>query len=136
MDKYLSIAKLQRYNRWGLGMDMQFHPTLYYVYNDLSILGFKLNHVSKRGSWYRQLYTMIGHKQTFNCFGKLKTFTSWQIIDKEPGTWNVLCRQINLKGTDITKYNSCAFYTGIKLLVLPNVTCSRKGKSEAFVIVL
>ena len=34
---YLSIHKLQRCNRWSLGMDKQFHPTLYYVCNYLSM---------------------------------------------------------------------------------------------------
>ena len=44
---YLSIPKLQRLHRWSLGMDKQFHPTVYYVCSYL--LGLKLNHVSKRG---------------------------------------------------------------------------------------
>ena len=45
---YLSIPKLQRCNRWSLGMDKVFHLTLYWTYDYLSMLGFKLNHVSKR----------------------------------------------------------------------------------------
>ena len=36
-------------NRWSLGMDKQFHPTLYWACGYLSMLGLKLNHVSKRG---------------------------------------------------------------------------------------
>ena len=46
---YLSIPKLQRCNRWSLGMDKKFHLTLYQACNYLSMLGLKLNHVSKRG---------------------------------------------------------------------------------------
>ena len=46
---YLSIPKLQRCNRWSLGMDKLFHPTLYQVYDYLSMLWLKLNHVSKSG---------------------------------------------------------------------------------------
>ena len=46
---YLSIPKLQRCNRWSLGMDKIFYPTLYWACNYLSMLGLKLNHVSKRG---------------------------------------------------------------------------------------
>ena len=46
---YLSIPKLQRCNRWSLGMDKWFHTTLYNGCNYLSMLGLKLNHVSKRG---------------------------------------------------------------------------------------
>ena len=36
-------------NRWSLGMDKYFHPTLYNGWNYLSMPGFKLNHVSKNG---------------------------------------------------------------------------------------
>ena len=46
---YLSIPKLQRCNRWSLGMDKLFQATLYQACNYLSMLGLKLNHVSKRG---------------------------------------------------------------------------------------
>ena len=46
---YLSIPKLQRCNRWSLGMDKYIHPTFYNGCNYLSMLGLKLNHVSKRG---------------------------------------------------------------------------------------
>ena len=49
---YLSIHKLQRLHRWSLRMDKQFHPTFYNGCNYLSMLGLKLNHVSKRGHWY------------------------------------------------------------------------------------
>ena len=45
---YLSIPKLQRCNRWSLGMDKLVHPTFYNECNYLSMLGLKLNHVSKR----------------------------------------------------------------------------------------
>ena len=46
---YLSIPKLQRCNRWSLEMDKWFQTTLHYGRNYLSMLGLKLNHVSKRG---------------------------------------------------------------------------------------
>ena len=45
---YVSIPKLQRCNRWSLGMDEQFHPSLCNVCNYLSMLGLKLIRVSKR----------------------------------------------------------------------------------------
>ena len=48
----LSIAKLQRLHRLSLGMDKWFHPTHYNGCKYLSMLGLKLNHVSKRGPWY------------------------------------------------------------------------------------
>ena len=45
----LSIPKLQRCNRWSLGMDKSFHHTLNWARDYLSMLGSKTNHVSKRG---------------------------------------------------------------------------------------
>ena len=48
---YLSISKLQRLHCWSLGMDKLFHPTVYNGCNYLSMLGLKLNQVSKRGPW-------------------------------------------------------------------------------------
>ena len=39
-------------NHWSLGIDKQFHPTLYNGCNDLSMLWLTLNNVNKRGpSW-------------------------------------------------------------------------------------
>ena len=49
---YLVIPKLQRFHRWGLGMDKQFHSTPYNSFDYLSLLGLKFIHVSKRGPWY------------------------------------------------------------------------------------
>ena len=46
---YSYIPKLQRYSRWSLGMHTSFHPTLYWPYDYLSMLGIKLIHVNKRG---------------------------------------------------------------------------------------
>ena len=49
---YLSIPKLQQCNLWSLGMDYQFHPTLHWACDYLSMLGLKLNHVSQRDPWW------------------------------------------------------------------------------------
>ena len=58
---YLSVPKLQRLNRWSLGMDKWFHPTLHRACDYLSLLGLKLSHVSKRGhrtrGWSARRYT-------------------------------------------------------------------------------
>ena len=54
---YLVIPKPQRLHRWSLGMGKSFHPTFYNGCDYLSLLGLKLNHVSKRGhwgSWYKR----------------------------------------------------------------------------------
>ena len=43
---YLSIPKRQRYNRWRLGMDKQFHPTLYWACDHLSMVWLKVIYFS------------------------------------------------------------------------------------------
>ena len=48
----LSSPKLQWLHHWSLGMDKYIHSTFYWVCDYLSMLGLKLNHVSKRGYWY------------------------------------------------------------------------------------
>ena len=46
---YSSIPKLQRCNRWSLGMNRSFPPTLYWTCDYLSMVGLKLYYVSKSG---------------------------------------------------------------------------------------
>ena len=57
---YLSIPKLQQCNRWSLGMDKKFHPTLCWACDYLSMLVLKLNHVSKRGYSSHHLIAILG----------------------------------------------------------------------------
>ena len=47
--KLLIITKLQRFKRWSLGMDKQFHPIIYWAFDYLSMLGLEFTHVSKKG---------------------------------------------------------------------------------------
>ena len=62
---YLSIPKLQRFhklqrwNRWSLGMDKYIHPTLYQACDFLSMLEFKLIHVRKRGPWLPWYFILV-----------------------------------------------------------------------------
>ena len=49
---YLSIPEFQRLYRCSLGMDTHVYTTSYNESNYLSMLGSKLNYVSKRGSKY------------------------------------------------------------------------------------
>ena len=56
---YLSIPKLQRFYRWSLGIDKWFHLVHYNVCNWLSMLGLRLNHVSKRVSRLPQCSTLF-----------------------------------------------------------------------------
>ena len=58
---YLSIPKLQRLHLWSLGKDKWFHPTHYIGCNYLSMLGFKLNHVRKRGPWPSEETVLKNH---------------------------------------------------------------------------
>ena len=55
---YLSIPKLQRCNRWSLGMDKQFHPTVYNGCNYLSLGPWKCLHKSWQHSqvWQRSFW--------------------------------------------------------------------------------
>ena len=48
---YLSIPKVQQCNRWSQGMDNWWHSTLYNGFHHLTMLGFKLIHVSKLDPW-------------------------------------------------------------------------------------
>ena len=61
---YLSISKVKRLQRWSLGMDKWFHPTLYNLNgsNYLSMLGSKLIHVSNRDPCVYQ-YTRGGRSK-------------------------------------------------------------------------
>ena len=99
---YLSIPKLQGLQHWSLGMDKLFHPTLYDGCNYLSMLGFKLIHVSKRGPRCSRLCIFIINIFTkYNtslkigvCFIMLMTVTS-QVIIKNCGLLNVpFCRSL------------------------------------------
>ena len=47
-----SIPQLQRYSRWISGMDQWFQPTHYWACGYLSMVGLKLIHVSKMGTWH------------------------------------------------------------------------------------
>ena len=62
---YLSIPKLQRLHRWCYEMDKSFHPTLYWSCDNLSMLGFKLIHVTK-GVPGHNVFTVRG--TTFSAF--------------------------------------------------------------------
>ena len=78
---YLSIPKLQRLHRWSLGMDKYFHPTLYNGCNYLSMLGLKLNHVSKWGS----------------------KSAKWDNFDWTRATLNILMQSLKYKAPCITR---------------------------------
>ena len=54
--KLLINSKLQRYNRWSLRMDKQFHPTQYIWCNYLSMMGLTSIHDSKRALWCLYIY--------------------------------------------------------------------------------
>ena len=77
----LSIPKRQRCNRWSLGMDKEFHPTLHWACDYLSTLGLKLNHVIKRGLWYVQfvdLNVTTHHSLVINTMRPEYSTSIWQ----------------------------------------------------------
>ena len=83
---YLSIPKLQRCNRWSLGMDKHFYPTLCNGCYYLSIVGLTLSHVSKNshGSEHSQKYLrmqiFIAYiLEHFTCIHSMKMYIA-QII--------------------------------------------------------
>ena len=45
------LIHYQRWNRWRIGIDLKFHPTLYWACNYIFVLGIKSTHVSKLGHW-------------------------------------------------------------------------------------
>ena len=55
---FLFIPKHQRPRRWSLGMDKEFHPTIYESCDYVYMLGLNLIIVSKRG--LRFLYSVTG----------------------------------------------------------------------------
>ena len=63
---YLSIPKLQRGNRWSLGMDKSFNPTFPWACDYLSMLGLKFDHVSKRSYWH-SVYYVGGKPRQYWC---------------------------------------------------------------------
>ena len=83
---YLSSAKLQRCNRWSLGIDKYFHPTHYNGCNYLSMLVLKLIHVSIRG------YCCI-HFILSTCFDVL-SIRSWRSRKiKASRQWSIVLSQ-------------------------------------------
>ena len=92
---YLSIPKLQRCNRWSLGMDMQFHLTLYQACNYLSMLGLKLNHVSKRGhrGCSRGTINSLASGKFQSNFRNVVDFNDWWLTHL---LWN--CPDMNVTG--------------------------------------
>ena len=90
---YLSITKLQQCNRWSLGMDKLFHPTVYNGCNYLSMLGLMLNPVSKSGpqkishtasspwvSWPVPFWSSIEKKMTYHQTSDIKQ-TKFRTLD-------------------------------------------------------
>ena len=82
----LSVPKLQRCKRWCLGMDKQYHPTLYWTCNYLSMIGSKSNHIHKNCPCkLQQSYVLLRHQVTsmYNTdfFYPCARAVSWKYID-------------------------------------------------------
>ena len=98
--KFLSIPKLQRLNRWSLGIDKKFHPSLYWACNLLI------------HAWYRNFDIRFCYKTYFivmfpkrQIFGAgLSGFDSWHRLDNFTAMvtpWAVLFMITEAGGTEI-----------------------------------
>ena len=86
---YLSIPKLQWLCHWKVGMDKWFHLTLYNGCVYLFMMGFKFNHVSKRGPRWTLLYETF--KMTWKRFPHSWHFVGgihWSPFRKIISEWN------------------------------------------------
>ena len=85
---YLSIPKLQRWNRWSLGMDKKFHSTLSWACNCFSMLGLKLNEISKWAPGLLLSWTELQHKHISSVPGRsFKHYLPWLINWEFPNFW-------------------------------------------------
>ena len=80
---YLPLPKLQRCNRWSLGVDKSFHSTLYWTCDYLSMPGLKFIHINERGPSYPEWPALISSQyvvkltnQIHNYISKIITMTS------------------------------------------------------------
>ena len=83
----LSIPKLQRCNRWSLGMDKYFHLMLYWSCDYLSMLGLNSIHLGKMGPRYitpPRYHWYVCMLKAFNMSGERSSGVSW-IIDGYDG---------------------------------------------------
>ena len=90
MDEVIALRCIpEQLQRWSLGMDKYFHPTLYNGCSYLSMLWLKLNHVSKKGPWCHQ-----------------EQLTSWAKVDP------ALCHHMTSPGHNMLKANLIMYIIG------------------------
>ena len=130
---YVSIPKLQRCNRWRLGMDKYFHLTFYQTCDYLSMLGLKLNHVSKRGP--RQPEPMlllmtsclpqgrISTNTPFQCWGMVENILYIYIYtyitfpnETQNAFERVVCKMVAILSRPKC-FNWCTLYDGLLLFM-------------------
>ena len=85
---YLPIPKLQRCNRWSLGRDKSFHPTIYWECDYLFMLGLKLIHDRQRGYWTGKLRGVIVLRPPWH---KCKGQHAWNIVLTNDVLWCQVC---------------------------------------------
>ena len=109
---YLSIPKFQRLPRLSLGMDKQFHPTLYDWCDYISRQGLKLIHVSKKGlnvahgvikCWFisnqieKPLRLLSNrHRCLRLCYlGRVRPCALYKLINQTPWTQGIRCDDLH-----------------------------------------
>ena len=93
----LSIPKLQRCKRWSLGMDNEFHPTLFNACNYLFMLRLKLNHVSKRRHRCFMSNTRSDIRASTSVTSRLKKVVIWHSYSKFYQSFYCIAPDISLK---------------------------------------
>ena len=106
----VSIPKLQRYNRWSLGMDKYFIPHFTWAFNYLSMAGLNIIHVSKSG--HRSPFNWLGFTLISPSAAFIRKWTgsalfkvmAWRQL--EPSHYLNQCRLIIWTPRDILQWNS------------------------------
>ena len=110
---YLSIPKLQQCNRWSLGIDKLFYPTLYWTYVYSSMPGLMLIHVSKmwplvnENRWKKYNFLVVYSVNCFDCCLSLCSLND--------GFAHVLVIVRTIKMILLTTYSTSLFFFFISL---------------------
>ena len=112
----LSILKLQRFNRWSLGMIKESYPILNNGCNYLSMLGLKLNNVSQRDIDYSTFLLSsqikVKIKQRKSTFYEIGAWVNFHLSNTQAWVRNSTPPQ------GISALNTACYYSFQKLTAL------------------
>ena len=140
---YLFFSKLQRLHCWSLGMDKKFHLTLYNGCNYLSMLGLKLNHISKRGPWR----LLLAHYLAIPPQGLCNAFEDWTLVEeiyvipifewvavfclKIQGAW-IIVPVTTIRATCLMKISLLPSFTALWILAINRISMLDKHLPATF----